>query len=675
MASRGGNRSSGRERKPRVFVFDPQVPAQMYKSRNLEDFVRSAGDAAWKKYTEELAGYKRRLREEFYTKWAQDNGVENVSFQEMDKDGPAKKAFLEQSRSPKGGYKLAIQQFRYDFVKDLGDAVMPLQNATDMDSPASARSSSPSRHVPAGEQSMNAAGLVGAVNTGRIRGNIDRHLVNEKFQDLQDPLDYLEWFRGTDWAKWTMTGLQQVMRNFNIPGVSKIPRAEEKQKVYNEIARFLAGEIKVPYFYNTGATGTTSTARTSRGTLTQPSNIAGLKEELARRGITGYEGLLSLTKPRLEELNTMFGLGIPRSLNVGPYKQRIAELAGFQAPMESQQVLQEYNNIVGMNDIAAARRRAAALGEAGLSQLSNDQLQHLSTMFNLRAEVPNARGNLARNRIIGLILQRPTSRDVREAQKESILSNTQSCEQANLSQVQEQARRLGISTYGLSKQELCREINAKYMLNVSEQFLRRAGPTGDIRTIANLPSEQQAGPSRALAQNLGLRGRFLNLGDVLREWVQTHYGGIAASLYPRYRQDVERYIATGELPQNEDALNALANIFSDIDNVNLNGENPEAGLETLYNNFIHPMMEGNVQTFLQNQPNFSLRRNNLGGGRLTSRERQSPVLNNNINVSPRRSPTGSLGASSPRSPINQSGNASPLSGGNVSEEGEGLYNF
>lgn len=603
--SRGASSSKGRAT---YSTFNPNWGPEMYKTENLESFIRTAGVDAYDRYKDVLDNLKLQI-------FARAGATTPGARQELARTGE---------------YRKELQRFRYDTVMRLYNegAIGSLDDISQSVAAASSIS---------GAREISIADIHAKLN----EYNFTRQNPSEASLDA-----ILNWVRAQVATGFKANALEELARQTNVRGFSVITGAdgrpakadEKKQILYNMIVAQLSGT-------GTGMEGGVSGAATAAGVT--PAARSGLQAELARRNISSAGSLTSLNVPELRALAKQFN--IPSSGKKAVLINALANALGFEGLPAQENIKQRVDRLITLarQNPAAAEEEARAMGADVLSMASGDALRQLGSLLQARARFPGIRGALTQTQIIeALTGTRPAAARSRE-RREAIRTSRDACVASDPAEVVAVARAQGINVVGMSQAEICNALFGRYLANMSNLIFGRA-QTGELERIAGMAGEQQMAALRTLSGQIGVSD-VRSLDDLLNRWLEAHYVARALQLRPEAEADVRAFLRSGTIPDDLIAQADLAVIFADLDRAlagRMAAADRERALRTLYQNF--------VQRFQMGQGMAAIRQNagRLGGVAMATTSRAETGASNGSRSprSPRANPLAGMGAAAAAAP-------------------------
>jgi len=633
-ASSSGSQTSSRN-KTTYTSFNPRLPADAYKTENLERFILSAGTEVYERYKFALEVEKKRLIDEYIrsrgTNPNQYDGVNvtSLSGQALIDYNNWKKqdTALKQELTRSGNYRNALRDFRYNMVQNLHrDGLL---RDTDQISQVEAVSAGLSREY-------TKADVLAKMNLlGRER--------------------FIEWIGQQTPAGFKTNALEEAAAQLKVPRTTTGIGLVKKTNLYNIIMARTGGSSVA----SMGGNGTPNRGVDAR-----------IVDELQRRNIQSTSQLSAMRSDDLKELAKQYD--VQRSGKKSDIINSIATSAGMSAMRDRVQIESDIDAIIRLAavDPGQAREQGRYLDANELTQVPLIKMRQLASAISLRKEFPVLPGGRrigapSRELIIATLTGNRTERSRSRENRESIMSNVQDCNSASMSTVLKIAQDLRIPSLGLTQEQLCDKIYAAHLARISELIVRRGG---EIENIATLNGQAQVDEVKRLANTLKLGSNITTLDDLIRKWLMSHYQARAISLYPQRQQDVMNYLSDGALPRGADALRDLSVVFSDVrrDMYNMSDQDRRAALQGLYDQFINRLSLGGRSasgTFLAN-----LQRYGFGTYQQGSPNRQMGNI-----PSPQMSPNRQMGNASV-SPV-RFGNSSPAMQNNAGDNYDDLLGY
>lgn len=549
MASR--SRSSGTSRAQMFETFDPSTGLNFYSTANMEAFAKAAGLADGYKAAEREAA--RRLYE--------GAGIPAGELKVTDPEYPRKSAF-----SKTKAFKDGMYMARFNFLRDNARSLRPLTGMTQSD--------------------LASIGAAKLITVEALQAKLAELGVVQS--------QPATWAAAVDWlsrqnpAGWQTVALETAASFFNVPNrttaIKGLTGQAKKDALYEMLVATLTGRQA-----NVQSRPDSRSAVPSTGFAAM--NMTQIKEFAKQRGLN-IPRISSLRRNELVDAVIAAMGGESAGMAVSDIQAQVSELVAQSRSGNRAAALQAFQN---MNP-----DELYALGATALQQLYRDL--NLSTEYRQRFQnrAPSGTG------IVELLTGQAPGRSRSRQARTDIIQNRDACASADLAEVRRVAESRGVRVLpGMSQADICRELNASYLMDLSALMLGRA-QAGELSAVAALTGNAQTARLNTLANNLQMRG-VTSLSELINRWLESHYLGRALSLYPRAEADVRAFLQSGSLPQSESALRNLANVFGDIDRnlVNAAAADQRAGLNALYSNFIQRVRAGDVRAIEQNASRFN----------------------------------------------------------------------
>lgn len=547
-SSRGND---GSKRKKEYEVFEPARGVKAYTPDNLRRFVASAGESYLKEYDLGLADIQKKA-------FAEGEAAKEAELGRLLND--TEKKAVHRKIGISGAYRKRLNDFRWDYIMSLYDEGLELTAKPKLER----------------EISIDKVGEIWA---------------SEGEEGLKS------WFLDQDATSFKTNALNEVAKKLNVAGRTTIKSSEG--------ARIIGNDKKVALYelIKADITGQAPAPKRVRGRfkgdkVAVPAVVTvdpKVKKVLADAGITSVEDLRVLTSVQLKDL--LGKANLSKTGNKPDLIDRLAAYGGLTRLRARADVAEQISAIMerATTDPESALMELRSISQEELDLLEVNELRRLAGQLDLRDEKGKSLKTGTKTAIIFALTGKQVARSRSAEKREQILVSRNACMGASKLEVDRIAKTLGITvTPGMTQGQICSAIFATHLKQVSVGFLKEA--PGAIEKILKLSADKQGPAFRALSKRLGLP-ETSTLGGLMREWLRAHYTARATTIYPGSEAIVEKFYTTGTVPTSAASLNALAMVFSELNNklVGMTNEEKRQALKDIYERFIRVIYEDGAE--------------------------------------------------------------------------------